>query len=178
MQVLGCNIYPASHFDGNNRWSHTNPDKTNAFLDLFISLDFILAEFSPKIKKKFNKNDLNIARNFVSSLTNQEITTLKEERQSEDIISKHAKKCQKIQDRLIQLVNEKFNAPSQSIILTELLTTYGLNFSEKEKEIWKTARRKRNDIVHGNKKIEITKEEYNLISKIIYFVLKKEIIEV
>ena len=158
--------------------AESNPDRTNAFLDLFISLDFILAEFSPKVKKKFHKDDLKIARNFVSSLKNQNIAILKEKSQSPELISQHAKKCQKIQDRLIQLINEKFNAPSQSVILHELLTKYDLNFSEKEKEIWKTARKKRNDIVHGNKRIEITKEEYNIISKIIYFVLKKEIIEI
>ncbi len=155
-----------------------NPDQTNAFLDLCIALDFILAEFSPKVKKNFHKDDLKIARNFISSLINQEIATLKKKKSSPEVISQHAEKCQKIQDRLIQLINEKFNSPSQSVILHELLAKYDLNFSKKEKGIWKTARRKRNDIVHGKKRIEITKEEYNLISKIIYFVLKKEIVEI
>ncbi|GAG32909.1 unnamed protein product, partial [marine sediment metagenome] len=58
--------------------------------------------------------------------------------------------------------------------LEVFLEEYSLNFSEEEKEIYKKARSKRHDIIHGNKMIKVSREEYNIISKIIYLVLKEE----
>ena len=75
------------------------------------------------------------------------------------------------------MIDSSFNQPSLNDQLTRLLENYNLDLSEEEFKIFKSARQKRNDIIHGKKKVNPTNEEYNIISKIIYFLLRNALIK-
>lgn len=58
-----------------------------------------------------------------------------------------------------------------------LLKKYGIELTENENLIFRKALQKRNEIIHGKKVTEPTKQEYNILSKIIYFVIRNALID-
>ncbi len=145
-------------------------NRTAAFLELWIALDYIVSAIGLKLEKKFTKQEVKIAREFcstfVENMKNVSEIALSEEEDNRNL---------KIQERLIQLIGSTFNQPPLKKRLDNLLEDKKVKLSNFEIEIYKSAREKRNDVIHGNKAIEISKDEYNVLSKIIYFILKEEI---
>lgn len=141
----------------------------------------MLSRFDPKIKKEFNKSDLKEIRKFCLKYACLKIKRLKESLKNKEITKEQLKTkkiiYEKAQSRLISLINSVFNQPSLTFRLEKIIEKYDIKLSEKERKSFERARNKRNDIIHGVKNIDLAKEEYNIISKIIYFVLKKALIE-
>jgi len=76
---------------------------------------------------------------------------------------------------MVDLINSKFNEYSLGLRLEKTLDKYNLNLSDEELGIYKNAREKRNAIIHGKKNPEISRSEFNIISKIIYLIMKTEL---
>ncbi len=157
--------------------------KTNriaAFLDLYIALEFTLNRFGVKINKQFSKPEIKEIRDYFNDF----IPYKKEEldRSVEvgilkgDDYKKKMGRYNIIHKRLIQLINSNLNQISLNDQVSAIMKKYDLELNKRESEIFKKARQKRNDIVHGNKELKPTKEEYNVISKIIYFLIRNALI--
>ncbi len=76
---------------------------------------------------------------------------------------------------MVDLINLQFNQHSIGLRLEKTLDKYDLNLSDEEQGIYKNARDKRNAIIHGKKNPEISRRDFNIISKIIYLILKTEL---
>ncbi len=145
-------------------------NRTAAFLELWIAIDYIVSALGLKLEKQFIKQEVKIAREFCSTFV-ENMRKVSEIALSEE----EDKRNLKIQERLIQLIGSTFNQPPLRKRLDKLLEDKKVKLSNFEIEMYKSAREKRNDVIHGNKAIEISKDEYNVLSKIIYFILKEEI---
>ncbi len=145
-------------------------NRTAAFLELWIAIDYIVSALGPKLEKQFTKHEVKIAREFCSTFIGKMRKTSKISLSEEEY-----NRSLKIQERLIQLIGSTFNQPPLRKRLDKLLEVKIVKLSNFEIKLYKSAREKRNDVIHGNKAIEISKDEYNVLSKIIYFILKEEI---
>lgn len=161
--------------------AESKTNRTEAFLDLCIALEFALSRFGIKIEKKFRKEEIKNIRRFCNNfeVENKEDLekALKENKVSVENFQNQMKRYKLIQKRLNKLIDSSFNQPSLNDQLTSLLENYNLELSDEEFNIFKSARKKRNEIIHGKKKVKPTNEEYNIISKIIYFLLRNALIE-
>jgi hypothetical protein len=81
----------------------------------------------------------------------------------------------KLRNRSKEIINQFLIDKTLYQKVEELLTKHTLTFNEYEKKIWSAARKMRNKIIHGDKVEQPNQETLNLLSKIIYFILKKEI---
>ncbi|MBA7666967.1 hypothetical protein ES703_75052 [subsurface metagenome] len=156
-------------------------NRTEGFLDLYIAFEFTLTRFGEQIEKQFYPKEIKELRNYCSEFITVKIEELKNFHK-EGIIKNneyHAKKLRYklIQERLIQLINSNFNQPSINDQLQALLKKYKIELTERESEIFKKTRQKRNDIIHGKKAVKPTKQEYNILSKIIYFIIRYALID-
>jgi len=159
-------------------------EKTNrieAFLDLCIALEFILNRFGEKIKKRFSKNEINEIRNYCNNflpIKKEELERLVEDGKIKDNDYEIKKnRYELIHKRIIQLIESNFNQPSINDQMRAVLEKYRLELTEKENSIFKDARQRRNKIIHGKKIVKPTNEEYNILSKIIYFIIRNALIE-
>ncbi len=156
--------------------AENNLDRKVAFLNLWIAFEFMISRFSPKVGKEFKSSEIKDIRtfctNYYSTKTSELTEILKKKEISEDLLKKKKERYEMIQKRIIQLINEKFNETSINKRVKKLLEDCNIKLSTKEWEIYKEARKKRNGIIHGRESYEVSNEEYNVISKIIYFVLK------
>jgi hypothetical protein len=156
--------------------SESKSDLKESFLDLWIAFDFLISTYSPKIQP-FSKSDLTEIRNFCSGYIKFKEEDLFKDSELDDLTRKNNnKKYQKCQERLIEIINIYFNSPSFRKKLEALLQSFDMRLSQKEWKLFEDARRKRNQIIHG-KETQILSEEYMLISKIIYFILKINILD-
>ncbi len=161
--------------------AEVNLDRKVAFLNLWIAFEFMISRFSPKVTKEFKRSEIKDIRTFCNNYYNirtSELTELLKKKEiSEDLLNKKKERYEIIQRRIIQLINEKFNEISINKRLKTLLQDCNINLSPKEWKIYTEARNKRNGIIHGRESYQVSNEEYNIISKIIYFVLKKKMFE-
>lgn len=145
-------------------------NRTAAFLELWTAIDHIVSALGPKLEKQFTDHEIKIAREFcltfVENMKKDSEISLSEEENNRNL---------KIQERLIQLMDSLFNQPPLRKRLDKLLEAKKVKLSNFERKLYKSARDKRNDVIHGNKAVKISKDEYNVVSKIIYFILKEEI---
>ncbi|HEC38736.1 hypothetical protein LCGC14_1333390 [marine sediment metagenome] len=161
--------------------AESKTDRIAAFLDLFIALEFTLNIFGVKIDKRFSKPEINELRDYIDDFIpkkKEELKRFVEARKMQ--VKDHDLKIERykiIHKRLIQLINSNFNQISLNEQMKALLKKYDLELNEEELKIFKKARQKRNDIVHGKKGVKPTKEEYNIVSKIIYFLVRNTLIE-
>jgi hypothetical protein len=133
------NIFQSLHWLRRAMQEGKNKDK---LIDLWTSLEFLVS--GTKVKKEFSKDDKKIIEDFVNESGFSEV-------QKRAILSK------------INMLNDsplmiKFNS------LTELLN---IQFSEEELEVLKSTRRKRNELIHGLKDIEVENSELNKLRTII-----------
>ena len=157
-------------------------DRTEGFIDLNISLEFTLNRFREEIGKRFTKNELNEIRNYCNEFLPKKKEELKKKMLEDRTINNNEyqskmKRYKIIQKRLIQLINSNFNQPSINDQLKAILKKYGLELTEKEYQFFWEARKKRNDIIHGTDVVKPTKQEYNILSKIIYFIIRNALLD-
>ncbi|MHA1376455.1 MAG: hypothetical protein ACTSR7_19425 [Promethearchaeota archaeon] len=161
--------------------AESKTNRTEAFLDLCIALEFLMSRFGIKIKKKFTKDEFKTIRRYCNSFIIKKKEDLekiiKEKKNSNEVFKEKLSRYELMQKRLIQLVNSNFNQPSLNDQLDILLISYNLELSEIEKGNFKSARQKRNAIIHGKQRVKPTKEEYNIVSKIIYFLIRNALIK-
>ena len=146
-----------------------NRNRRAALLDLWVSFDYVISALSPKIHKQFRPSEMREIKYYCSKFIENQKTEHPEK------YYKRKERYSTIQQRLNELIGSNFNQPSIKKRLDTLFEIYNLKFSENEERLYKTARKKRNRIIHGSEVIEISKEEYNILSKVVYFILKKEL---
>ncbi|KKN09840.1 hypothetical protein LCGC14_1042630 [marine sediment metagenome] len=158
----------------NSAEKKVNEDKKAAFLDLWVSIELLVSRFKPDIPKLFHDNDSESIEENLKKIFEPKYSEI-EKKEKMGVITKEQKKkiYEELKFKKDHLKSEIFRVPFNNQ-LERLLEEYSLNFSEEEKEIYKKARNKRHDIVHGNKMVKVSRKEYNIISKIIYLILKEE----
>ena len=163
----------------NSAETKLNRNRIAAFLDLWVSFDFVISTFCPKLQKQFSSSEIEEIRNYCESFVEFKKKELKyiddQESLLIDNLDRKYLRYEEIKDRMVDLINSKFNQHSLGLKLAKTLNKYDLNLSDEEWINYNNAREKRNNIIHGKKKPEILRGEFNIISKIIYFVLKKEL---
>lgn len=160
--------------------AESKPNRTEAFLDLYIAFEFTLNLFGVKIEKRFSNHEIKEIRSYCNEFLPKYIGELgklvNEGTITENKYKENKERYELIHKRLIQLINSNFNQPSINDQLQALVSKYELDLSEKEKKFFRKARQKRNDIIHGKESVKPTKQEYNILSKIIYFVIRNALI--
>ncbi len=158
----------------NSAEKRVNENRNAAFIDLWISIELLVSRFEPEIPKLFQDIDSERIEENLNKIFEPKYSEI-EKKEKKGIITKEQKKksYEELKFKKDYLKGEFFRIPFNKQ-LEALLGEYSLNFSEEEKEIYKKARNKRHDIIHGNKITKVSREEYNIISKIIYLVLKEE----
>ena len=139
----------------------------------------MVARFSPELKTRFSRNELGEIRSYLERYTEVKHLELeklsKMKRLPDEKIIQKKNRYEKAQQRLLQLLT-KLNEPSLIEELNAILNKYKLTLTNKERSLFKKARQTRNSIIHGKKIQQVTKEEYNIVSKIIYLVIKHSIL--
>lgn len=155
-----------------------NPNKIESFLDLWIALDFTITRFGVKEKKQFSKHEIYEIKEYSALYYNTKKDVLLQELNKKAISTEEFEikktKYKEAEDRLLQLI-EMFNQKSLIHNLENMMTIYELHLSKFEWETYRKARQKRNKIIHGNLESIPTQDELNILSKIIFFVLKKSL---
>ena len=163
----------------NSAETKLNRNRIAAFLDLWVSFDFMISAFCPKLQKQFNSSEIKEIKNYCENYVEFKMNELKFPDDQKCLplnnLDKQHRRYKDIKDRIIDLITSKFNEHSLGLKLEKTLEKYDLNLSDEEQSKYKNAREKRNDIIHGRKNPEILRGEFNIISKIVYFVLRKEL---
>jgi hypothetical protein len=163
----------------NSAETKLNRNRIAAFLDLWVSFDFMISVFCPKLQKQFNSSEIKEIRNYCENFVEFKKKELKygddQESLPFDNLDRNYLRYEEIKERMVDLITSKFNQHSVGLKLERTLDKYDLNLSDEEWSNYKNAREKRNNIIHGKKNPEILRGEFNIISKIIYFVLRKEL---
>lgn len=149
-----------------------------AFLDLWISIELLISRFKPEITKLFQDNDSKRIENNLKRIFRPKYYEIKK-KEIDGIITGEEKEklCEELRLKKNQVKSEIYRTPMNKQ-LDLLLDNYKLSLSDEEKDLYKFARQKRNDIIHGNEIAVVSREEYNIVSKIIYLILKEEFFKV
>ncbi len=158
----------------NSAEKKVNENRNTAFLDLWISIELLISRFKPKISKLFQDTDSERIEKNLKRIFRPKYCEIKK-KEKEGTITKEEKEklCEELKFKKNQVKSEINRTPLNKQ-LEILLEKYDLSLTDEEKEIYKKARQKRNDIIHGNEISIVSREEYNIISKIIYLILKEE----
>jgi hypothetical protein len=142
-------------------------DRIDAFLNLCIALDFTLALFSKKDDKEFTKNEIKHIRNYCSNFSKFKFDNSSN---NDEIDIERLKMLEK---RLVEIINSTFNQRSLKYRTISMLKDANIMLSDTEEKIFRSARKKRNNIIHGYENVMPTKQEYNIISKIVFLSMKR-----
>ena len=145
-------------------------DRSAAFLELWIAIEYIIAALGPKIEKPFTITEIEKTINFCKTFSEK-----MSDMSGISINGEEKKRNLKIQRRLEHFAKEMLNNSSIYVKLEKLMEEKKIKLSDIEEKSYSSARDKRNDAIHGRKAFRVSKDEYNIISKIIYFILKEEI---
>ena len=158
----------------NSAEKKVNENRNAAFLDLWISIELLVSRFKPKFSKIFQDNDSERIEKNLKRIFEPKFGEI-EKKENEGIITLEEKEKlnKELKLKKNQIRSEFYRTPLNKE-LEILLGKYNLSLSAQEKEIYKEARQKRNDIIHANEISIVSRKEYNLISKIIYLILKEE----
>lgn len=155
--------------------AESNVNRTAAFLDIWVAFDFMISRYAP-ISKVFSDSVFNEVKDFCNRYTDKKIEDLENSLKIEELtsieINNKKEEIKNASKRLNDIVGNFFNNPSIKIRLDNLLTNNKITLSKLEWSIYKRARDTRNSIIHG-KEVHINRNEYRIISKIIYAVLNK-----
>ncbi len=158
----------------NSAEKKVNENRNAAFLDLWISIELLVSRFKPKVLKLFQKKDsIRINRNLRRIFAPKYCELEQQEKTGIITIEEKEKLHEELKVKRNHIRGELFRTPFNNQLVI-LLEKHNLALSEFEKQIYRKARKKRHDIVHGNMLVEVSREEYNIVSKIIYLILKEE----
>jgi len=161
--------------------AETNTDRIKGFLDIWIALDFTIVRFFDNSGKRFGKAELNLVKSYCENFAITQNSAIQGEL-NEGLITKEEYEHKKqrnheITSRLVDLLN-MFNQRSLNEKLNGVLDKYDIELSADDWSNYRSARKLRNDIVHGRKQRKPKDEEYNILSKIIYLVLRNAILTI
>lgn len=159
--------------------AESNVNRTVAFLDCWVAFDFMISRYAPDFKV-FSDSVFNEVKEFCKEYADKKFEELEKSSEIKNLtpieINNKKEEIKNASNRLNDIVDNFFNNPSIKIRLENLLTKYEITLSDIEWSTYKKARNTRNSIIHG-KEVDIKRNEYRIISKIIYTVLNKAFIE-
>ena len=156
--------------------AETSVNRTVAFQHLWVAFDFLVSFTELDHKSPFLRTETKDVRAYCEDYVEKRMADpklIENFANAEKDTNKIKESLTKAQCRLLQIFDAFFNKLSEMQQIDLLLEKYSIPLSEKEQELLKTARKKRNDIIHGKKNVIVTRSEYNILSKLIYFILNR-----
>jgi hypothetical protein len=155
--------------------AENSTNNTEAFLLLWLSLEFLVSRFYKPKDPKFTKKEVKELIEYVLNYSSNKDIELNILEESGKINSKERQirkmRYGEIEMEVRNLVHSQINYLSLNNKIKYLLALYGLDLTEKEKITYNRARKIRNQIIHGKENMEPMPDDYNIISKIIYFII-------